>query len=370
MTTKIATVTLTIYDSLDNMVDSKEIDNAPVQTYGTPTIICVFLQIPMTASLGEATIYANCYTSPVNQNGVSYCPEVSTSFVITKRDNAILNIQQSTISAYEGETVCIDVTVQNKGTEIESFKVSAYYNETLINTESVSNLQPFMQATIEFQWNTSQLPEGIYRITASVSQVLGESYTSDNQINGDLVEIKSRFHDIAITQIAPYTNVIHTGKTLAIQVIAKNPGHFVESFNVTVCYDAKSIGTIFVEDLEPNNERLLIFQWNTSQVPEGEYSISAFANTAQDERDTRNNIFVDGTVVLTNAPTSWPETDSTYLSWLFALVPVAVLMLILLVLRRQRKEAQNGFRQGWAAWYYGYSVEPRTRRAKRRSKLR
>ena len=369
MTEKNATVTLTIYDSLNNLVDSTAVENVAVQPFGITVFVRVHLQIPLTSSLGEATVHACSYTNPVSQGGIPYSPEVTTNFLIVTHDVTILAVQKSTVLAYEGETVHIKVTVQNKGTETESFGLSAYSNESLIYTEHVPALAPLSQVVVQFQWNTTNLLPGPYHISILADIVPGELRTFDNLFDAGLVEIRSRSHDVAVTQVAPESNVIQAGETSATQVTVKNLGQYVESFNVTLCYNTEPIETILVRDLEPGAERTLIVQWNTSDVPEGKYTINAFASTVQDEINSTNNIYIDGTIELKNAPANWLETNLTDASWLLALILAAALLLILLMSRRKRKKAQSDFHDGWAAWYYGYSVQHQTRRSQLRLKL-
>ena len=368
MTERNATVTLTIYDSLNNLVNSTEVENVAVQPFGIPVFVRVHLQIPLTSFLGEATVHACSYTNPVSQGGIPYSPEVTTNFLIVTHDVAILTVQKSTVLAYEGETVYIKVTVQNKGTETESFGLSAYINESLIYTEHVHALEPLSQVVVQFQWNTTNLPQGPYHISILADIVPGELWTSDNLFDAGLVEIRSRSHDVAITQVAPESSVIQVGETLAIQVSVKNLGQYVESFNVTLCYSTEPIEAILVEDLEPGAERTLIIQWNTSDALEGKYTLNAFASSVQDEIDSTNNIYIDGTIELTNAPAKWLETNLADAFWLLALILVAALLLILLVSRRRRRKAQSDFNDGWAAWYYGYSVRHQARRSQLRLK--
>jgi hypothetical protein len=50
----------------------------------TTSIFIIGLPTPKWAFLGVGTAYANAYTELPQHNGTPYCPETSTTFMITK----------------------------------------------------------------------------------------------------------------------------------------------------------------------------------------------------------------------------------------------------------------------------------------------
>ena len=101
---------------------------------------------------------------------------------------------------------------------------------------------------------------------------------------------------MAISNVAPSTSWAYQNSTVDITVKANNYGNISESFDVKVYYDSNLIGTLPVVNLAPNAETPLIFQWDTTGVPEGTYTLTGQATTVPFEYNTTNNIFVDGTV--------------------------------------------------------------------------
>jgi hypothetical protein len=85
MTEKTATLTVTIYDCLDTLVNATELINFRVQPNGTFIHTCFLLYIPKSAHVGRAMVCACAYTTLPQFNGVPYCPEFSRSFFITSR---------------------------------------------------------------------------------------------------------------------------------------------------------------------------------------------------------------------------------------------------------------------------------------------
>jgi len=132
----------------------------------------------------------------------------------------------------------------------------------------------------------------------------------------------SLFHDIAITSVTPSPTGVTVGDNVTIDVTVTNEGNYTETsetFNVTVYADTEVIkeefdvlgksikNTTVVGDeitvgtqtitgsLAPGANTTLTFTWNTTGVAGGEYTISA---EAMGDNDTRNNLFIDGTVTV------------------------------------------------------------------------
>jgi len=117
-TSKKVTLTITIYDCLDTIIDATELSDFVVDPNQTVVRLHFFLYIPETAHLGNATIYAQAYTKPVESGGTPYCPEVSRNFVITGRKYFLavktepLNVTEIPGQGWynEGESVRLNAT--------------------------------------------------------------------------------------------------------------------------------------------------------------------------------------------------------------------------------------------------------------------
>jgi len=108
--------------------------------------------------------------------------------------------------------------------------------------------------------------------------------------------------DIAIINIIPSTTTAVAGTTITINVTAKNEGSITETFNATTYYDNNKIGTQIVTDLAPEATITLTFNWNTSNLPLGNYTIKAEANTVPGEIDTADNIYINGIIRIVKPP--------------------------------------------------------------------
>jgi hypothetical protein len=108
--------------------------------------------------------------------------------------------------------------------------------------------------------------------------------------------IMTLVRDVAITHVAPSTNWAYQGWPVDISITAKNHGNISESFDVKAYYDSTLIGTLPVTNLSPDTETTLHLTWNTTGVPEGNYTITGEATPVPYEYNTTNNILTDGTV--------------------------------------------------------------------------
>ena len=145
--------------------------------------------------------------------------------------------------------------------------------------------------------------------------------------------------DVAITAVKPSSTFVTSGQTLNITVTANDKGHETESFNVTAYYDNTPIGKILVAGIAPQMQTNIIFEWNTSGIPSGNYVISGVADTVEGEIETADNTYVDGTVTIVPSLLPFIIPDWIILLFMFVIALIASLILLLFLgyLRRRRR---------------------------------
>lgn len=118
--------------------------------------------------------------------------------------------------------------------------------------------------------------------------------------DGYLYAFHSEIHDVAILNVTSVPNAVIKGGLVNITVALKNEGAFDEtSINVTVSYDSNILNYSSV-DLDREEQKILVFLWNTSDVPYGNYTISANATLPIDDYPANNN-WTDGIVSVTSS---------------------------------------------------------------------
>jgi hypothetical protein len=106
----------------------------------------------------------------------------------------------------------------------------------------------------------------------------------------------AQIRDVAVTNVVPSRTWAYPGWPINVTVTVKNKGNISETFNVYAYYGTTVIGFTAVTALAPNEERDVLIPWDTTGVPEGNYTLKAVADTVPYEMNTADNTFIDGIV--------------------------------------------------------------------------
>lgn len=112
-------------------------------------------------------------------------------------------------AVYNNWVAKIAVTVKNKGTlfKNETLAVTAYYNNTLIESKTVTQPDVNQQETVTFQWDTTGMaPLTKYTIRANVTILADETNVTDNELT-DIVTIKL-LGDIVFDRVIDISDVV------------------------------------------------------------------------------------------------------------------------------------------------------------------
>jgi len=94
---------------------------------------------------------------------------------------------------YLGSRLNGTVTVSDPGEYPENLNVTLYWNSTVpIMTRPSLPLSSGASSTIPFTWNTTGLRCGVYKLSAAVVSVAGETYLLNNAVNGPSVILSLR----------------------------------------------------------------------------------------------------------------------------------------------------------------------------------
>jgi len=108
---------------------------------------------------------------------------------VVERDVAVVSVAPSTVEVYGGEAVEITVVVKNEGNVVQTFSVTAYYDEFVIETQLVAGLTPDSSTALMFTWNTLGISPNNYTISAIAESVSGETDLADNLFTDGTVEV-------------------------------------------------------------------------------------------------------------------------------------------------------------------------------------
>jgi len=123
------------------------------------------------------------------------------------------------------------------------------------------------------------------------------AWSSDKADNFD-VFYKSVIFDIAIKNVTTSATSVPQGDSVNIYVEIFNEGTAGATFNVTAYANETAIGTQTKTQIPSFLPILATFNWNTTTVAIGEYTISAQVDPVLHETDIADNVYVDDVVTV------------------------------------------------------------------------
>jgi len=137
------------------------------------------------------------------------------------RDIAVTGVISSSASVQAGQSVTVNVTLKNKGNVSETFNVNLSYGTTLIDTRSVTSLEPDSLETVNFIWDTKNVAPGSYTLTATALAVSGETNTEDNTDSSVVVNVTAAPPVLPLEWIAAIIVIIVIGLGAGIYYFRK-----------------------------------------------------------------------------------------------------------------------------------------------------
>ncbi len=125
---------------------------------------------------------------------------------------------------------------------------------------------------VSFSWNTTGLDQGIYTIDATAT-IPDDGDSTDNW---NATTIFLAVHNVAVPSVtAPVKAAV--GSLVPIDVEVANTGASDEVANVTIRYGSTLIGFNDTIELPAQNSTIVPFNWNTTGLDQGIYTINATA---------------------------------------------------------------------------------------------
>ncbi len=106
-------------------------------------------------------------------------------------------------------------------------------------------------------------------------------------------------HDVAITSVQFYPSVVVQTQLVSIGVPIDNLGLQPENVSLAIFYGSHLISNTSSEVYVGFNQQFVV--WDTTNVPPGNYTLSAIVYLATDQNPSNNN-FIDGTITIEPGP--------------------------------------------------------------------
>lgn len=162
-------------------------------TYTTGGNYTVSLTVFDNATVSEDSVVYSLYNT-TNMPRIwyeLYSTKEKTVSLAFAHDIAVTDVVVSKTEVTPGETVSINVTVMNKGTEPEDFEVTVYYRTYVIDSQQVIDLGTNEEQTLIFSWDTTDIAEDAYQIKAVASTVEEEGNVDNNTFIDGTVTVKA-----------------------------------------------------------------------------------------------------------------------------------------------------------------------------------
>jgi PKD repeat protein/KaiC/GvpD/RAD55 family RecA-like ATPase len=352
------TVTLTVTDN----------DGAATSINATMTVlnrapIASFTESATTVYTGQ-TIYFNA-TRSYDLDGYI------TDYIWDFGDNA--NATGLTVShAYaEQGFYTVKLTVRdNDEASNTTVEIKTILNRAPVASFAALPSQPIVGMLITFNASSSYDPDGTIvnytwsfgdgNLTVTSENVVTHVYSTASSFNVTLTVVDNdskntstsqliavHVHNVVVINVTISTSEVQVGETVTIRVSVKNEGTTAESFNVSVFCNETEVATQPVPNLFPSAERILVFNWSTSSVPDtAKFLIQAKASVVPYENNVTDNTYTGGFVnvlkVSDNGFSLWPPSGW---GWLLFTLPLLVLFIVGITWkRRSNSESSRGIK--------------------------
>jgi phage baseplate assembly protein W len=209
------------------------------------------------------------------------------------RNIAIKSVTPSTFEAYEGQVISIAVAVKNEGNYTETFNVTAYYDDNVIETKTLRDLAPWATRTVAFSWDTiGLLPDSNYTIKAEASVLPGETNTTDNSFIDGAVRIKTVV--VKVVELIPCNQTGYPMSSFKIGSVA----HFKVVVNNTAIGSLD--GLIAINIYDAVGATIGVASLKESPMPQGESILILGITIPKSAR-------VGNATVYASAFTDWPH---------------------------------------------------------------
>jgi len=149
-----------------------------------------------------------------------------------------------------------------------------------------SNLSPL--------WSVILSGEQFYRTGLAINQE-GTLFVPGAKLHS----IQERPHDTAITSVTASKTIVGRGDPVQIEASIANEGDFHENFSVST-YANTTLIEIETDNLQNGTSKILTFTWDTADTTRRKsYTIHVYTWPVQGEKDSSDNAYTDGTVLVT-----------------------------------------------------------------------
>ena len=210
-------------------------------------------------------------------------------------DISMTNVTCSETKVELGGTVNIQATVANQGTYTETFNLTAYANNTAIETQTIT-LTNGSSIVTDFLWDTMGFENGNYTMRVYAWPIPFETDTTDNTLIGGNVFV-GEVVDVAVIDVVLSKTIVCQGFTMNARSTVQNQGSNPAIFNLSLTANSSPMAsttvTLSVGEIQEVN-----FIINATGIETGSYSIAVAAEAILNETDLADNVHIGGDILV------------------------------------------------------------------------
>ena len=210
-------------------------------------------------------------------------------------DVSVTNVTCSRTKVELGGTVDIQATVANQGIYPETFNLTAYVNNTAIETQTIT-LANASSIITNFLWDTLGFENGNYTVKVYAWPLPYETDTTDNTFVGGYVFV-GEVIDVAVIDVLLSKAIVCQGFTMNAQSIVQNQGSDTATFDLSLTANSSSWASATVT-LSAGEIREVNLTINATGVETGIYLIAVVAGAILNETDLADNVHIGGNILV------------------------------------------------------------------------
>jgi CARDB len=239
-------------------------------------------------NIGPRGNYTTRCSTALTGDQVSNNNKFDSSFIVRVHDVGATSISSPPAAVDSNSTVSVTATVQNFGTESETFSVLARIGSFYTSTRTVTITAGGSQLITFDNWLVNQARN---TYTVNCTTQLASDAKPSNNFSASIVTVN--VHDVGVTTILTPTSPVDTNTTSGVTAQIQNYGTYSETFNIVF-----KIGTFYTSTrsltLAAGNSSVVTFDnWTVTQ-PRGTYAMKC--STSLNSDINPNNNYQTGSV--------------------------------------------------------------------------
>ena len=208
--------------------------------------------------------------------------------MLEPRDISVTNMALPAETTIMGDTLNINVTLENDGATTEVFNLTATTSQAIISQLHNVTLESGHSAQITLTCDTDALAKGDHTLSVEAVLFPSDLNTTNNARSGAFTLVSCGY-DVGLSNITMSKLAGVRGYIFTIRMDARNFGSQEVAFNITATANSTTIGIYTNILLVSGQSTILTLEWNTTLIQKGNYTISITVSMNSNDTDPADN---------------------------------------------------------------------------------